>query len=355
MEEEEVGEGARAWGWPDVLGKLARREDLSRAEASWAASEIMEGLATPAQVAAFAMGLRAKGETAEEIAGLAETMLAKARRVPLTGDLLDTCGTGGDRKGTFNISTLAAIVAAGAGARVAKHGNRAASGRTGSADLLEALGVCIDLGPEAVASCVEEVGIGFIFAPLYHPAMRHAAAPRKEMGIPTVFNFLGPLTNPAGANHQMVGVSDPRMALPMARALAALGKRRAVVVHGSDGMDEVTLAGRTHVFEVRGGSVSEGELDPRDLGFAPVPAEELMVTSTQAAVKVAQAVLAGEEGPPRDAVLLNGGVAIYTAGLARDPKEGVELARESLDSGRARAVLERWRSLSQALASSAGP
>lgn len=340
--------------WPEILGKLARREDLTRSEASWAMSEIMEGMATPAQVAAFAMGLRCKGETADEIAGLAEVMLARARRVRLRGDALDTCGTGGDRKSTFNISTLAAIVAAGAGARVAKHGNRAASGRTGSADLLEGLGVRIDLGPDEVATCVEEVGIGFMFAPVYHPAMKHAAAPRKEMGIPTVFNFLGPLTNPAGARFQMVGVSDPSMTVPVAHALAALGKERALVVHGSDGMDEVTLAGPTSVYEIGGGSVRVWELDPRDLGFAVVPADELAVASTEAAVKVALAVLGGEEGPARDVVLVNAAAALYVAGIARDLAEGVDAARESLDSGRARAVLERWRHLSRALAP-AGP
>src|SRR3989440_7238228 len=253
--------------WPPLLAKLMRGEELTAGEAGGALATILEGRATPAQIAGFAIALRAKGETPAEMAALVRTMLRFAERVEVPGPLLDTCGTGGDRSGSINVSTIAAFVAAGAGARVAKHGNRSASSNCGSADLLEALGVVVDLGPAGVARCIEEAGIGFCFAPRFHPAMRHAGPPRQELGVATTFNFLGPLANPAGARRQIVGVGDPAMAELMVTALAELGSGRALVFHGHDGLDELTTTTTSAVWDLRAGEVITHVLDPAGVGI----------------------------------------------------------------------------------------
>lgn len=339
--------------WPDVLGRLLRSEDLDEATATAAMEAVMRGDATTAQVAGFVTALRMKGETAVEIAGLVTAMRAAALPVSLDGgDLVDTCGTGGDRAGTFNVSTLAALVAAGAGARVAKHGNRAASGRCGSADLLEAWGVAIDLAPDAVARCVEEVGIGFCFAPTFHPAMRHAMPARRELGIPTVFNFLGPLTNPAGAQHQTIGVSDPEMAPRMAEVLAHLGTRHALVFHGADGLDELTTTGPSTVWEVRDGHVTVSRFDPSEWGIDPAAVSDLRGGDVDDNRRIADAVLAGERGAPRDIVVLGAAAALVAADRADGWPRALAAAADAIDSGAAADVLQRWVHRSRELAGS---
>jgi anthranilate phosphoribosyltransferase len=333
--------------WPDVLARLVRGEDLDDATTTAVMASIMEGEATAAQVAGLLVALRIKGETTEEIAGLVRAMRAYALQVTVDGPVVDTCGTGGDRAGTFNVSTVSALVAAGAGARVAKHGNRAASGRCGSADLLEAWGVVIDLPPAGVASCIAEVGIGFCFAPTFHPAMRHAMTPRRELGVPTVFNFLGPLTNPAGARHQTIGVSDPAMAPRMAGVLARLGTEHALVFTGEDGLDELTTTGRSHVWEVRGESVTESLFDPADHGIPIASVEDLRGGDVADNMRVAEAVLAGERGAPRDIVVLGAAAALYAADLAPGWSEALAAAADAIDSGAAATVLERWVAVSR--------
>jgi anthranilate phosphoribosyltransferase len=335
--------------WPDLLMRIQRREDLDEGAAAAAMTTIMEGEVTPLNVAALLMGLRVKGETAEEVAGFVRTMRRFATPVTVDGPLVDTCGTGGDRAGTFNVSTVSALVAAGAGARVAKHGNRAASGRCGSADLLEAWGVVIDLPPEGVQACIEELGIGFCFAPAYHPAMKHVMPARRELGVPTVFNFLGPLTNPAGAQHQTIGVSDARMAPLMAATLARLGSAHALVFCGHDGLDELTTTGVSHVWEVRKGEISEYDFDPADHGVARATVADLQGGELEDNVRIADAVLAGEQGPRRDIVLLGAAAALIAADLADDWGAALEAAATSIDSGAARSVLDRWITRSQAL------
>jgi anthranilate phosphoribosyltransferase len=335
------------FAWPDVLGRLLRGEDLPDEVAAAAMAAIMEGEATPAQVAGFVIGLRMKGETAEEIAGLVRTMRAFAEPVHVDGPVVDTCGTGGDRSGTFNVSTVAALVAAGAGARVAKHGNRAASGRCGSADLLEAWGVVIDLPPAGVEACIAEVGIGFCFAPTFHPAMRHAMPARRELGVPTVFNFLGPLTNPAGATQQTIGVSDATMAPRMARVLARLGTAHTLVFHGADGLDELTTTGPSQLWEVRGSEVTEQTFDPRAHGLPRATIEQLRGGDTHDNRRIADAVLAGEQGPPRDIVVLGAAAALIAADRCAAWDEALHAAAEAIDSGAAAAVLRRWVAVSQ--------
>ena len=330
--------------WADVLGPLVARADLSVDAAERAMSTILAGDATDAQIAGFAVALRAKGETSEELAALARTMVEFAERVDLddTQPLIDTCGTGGDRSGSVNVSTMAAMIAAGAGAKVAKHGNRAASSRCGSADVLEALGVVIDLGPEGVARCVREAGIGFCFAPRFHPALRFAAGPRRELGIPTTFNFLGPLANPARVRRQAVGVSDPTMAERMVHALDRLGIERALVFHGHDGLDELTTTGPSTVYDLDDGSVRTYDVDPSSLGLpAAAPADLLGGDATGNAV-VVRAVLAGEPGPARDIAALNAAAALVVGGLAADLPEGLERAFAAIDDGRAADVLESF-------------
>jgi anthranilate phosphoribosyltransferase len=336
--------------WPDVLGRLVRGEDLPDEVAAGAMAAIMSGDATPAQVAGFVIGLRAKGETTAEIAGLVRTMREFAQRVVVDGPSVDTCGTGGDRAGTFNVSTIAALVVAGAGVKVAKHGNRAASGKCGSADLLEAWGVVIDLPPRAVEACIAEVGIGFCFAPTFHPAMRFAMPARRELGVPTVFNFLGPLTNPAGALHQTVGVSDATMAPRMAEVLATLGSRHALVFHGDDGLDELTTTGPSRIWEVLDGAVTERRFDPADHGIARAEIADLVGGDVEVNRTIAEAILAGQPGAPRDIVVLGAAAALVAADAAADFDAAIAVAGESIDSGAARAVLDRWVGASRALA-----
>jgi anthranilate phosphoribosyltransferase len=302
---------------------------------------IMSGDATSAQVAAFVVALRAKGETSTEVAGLAEAMLELAPAVTAPGPVVDTCGTGGDRAGTVNVSTMAAIVAAGAGAIVAKHGNRAASSQCGSADLLEALGVNIALDPDGVSRCLGEAGIAFMFAPVFHAAMAHAAGPRKEMGIPTVFNFLGPLTNPARPSAQVVGVSDERMQPVLAGVLNDRGTR-AYVVHGQDGLDEISTTGASIVYETGQGETHPTVLDPADLDVPIARKADLVGGDAAHNAEVARKVLAGERGPARDIVVLNAAAALTVAGLATDLLDGLRKAAESLDSGNAAGTLAHW-------------
>lgn len=338
-----------SFSWPDTLARLLRREDLGEDEAGAAMQTIMSGEATPVQVAGFLIALRAKGETVDEIAGLARTMRALSRKVNVKGPVVDTCGTGGDRAGTVNISTMAALVVAGTGTHVAKHGNRAASSRCGSADLLEALGVVIDLEPDDVATCIEEASIGFCFAPVFHPAMRHASVPRRELGVPTAFNFLGPLTNPAGATRQTVGVSDARMAPLIAHALMRLGAEHAIVFRGDDGLDELTTTTTSRVWDVRDGAIDEKTIDPAAFGIAPANASDLRGSDAEQNAKVCRSVLDGDTGPVRDAVGLNAAAALLAAGVAGSLEEGIALANDSIDGGRAREALARLRDVSQRL------
>jgi anthranilate phosphoribosyltransferase len=330
----------------EALAKLVKRENLSDEEAAAAFEIIIRGDATPSQIAGFLIALRMKGETAEEIAGFARTARAMATPIEVDGALLDTCGTGGDGLATFNISTLSAIVAAACGARVAKHGNRAASSLCGSADVLEQLGVKIDLGPEGVARCIDQAGIGFLFAPVFHPSFRFAGATRRELGLRTVFNVLGPLCNPAGAKYQALGVADASMAGKMADVLQRLGVERAIVFHAADGMDELSVASPSFVIEVDG-QRNEYELDPAELGLARAPVESMRGGGPEENARLAREVLGGAKGPRRDVVLLNAAAALRASGLARDWKEGLGLAAEAIDSERAGEVLERWARISQ--------
>lgn len=333
--------------WPETLTRLIAGEDLDEATTAGALATVMEGQATPAQVAGFLVALRSKGETADEITGLVRTMRRYALPVQADGPLLDTCGTGGDRAGTFNVSTVAALVAAAAGATVVKHGNRAASGRCGSADLLEAWGVVIDLPPAGVEACIREVGIGFCFAPVFHPAMRHVVPTRRELGVATVFNFLGPLTNPAGAGHQTIGVSDPVMAPRIAGVLSRLDTVHALVFHGSDGLDELTPVGTSRVWEVRGTEVSEWVFDPADFGIAPADAADLRGGEVADNRRIAEAVLAGDHGAPRDAVLLGAAAALVAADRVDGWTHGLQTAADAIDSGAAARLLDGWARVSQ--------
>jgi anthranilate phosphoribosyltransferase len=341
-----------SFSWPGVLGRLLRREDLTEAEAAAAMAAVLSGEATAAQIAAFATGLRIKGETVTEMTGLVRAMLAAATPMRVEGPLVDVVGTGGDRAGTFNVSTLAAVVVAGAGLRVAKHGNRAASSLCGSADLLEAAGVAIGLPPEGVAACIDEVGIGFCFAPVFHPAMRFATPVRRELGVPTVFNFLGPLTNPARAVHAAIGVADPRMAPLMAEVLRRTGIHHALVFYGHDGLDELTLTTTSTVLEVGPDSLRELEVDPEALGLAGASSEDLLGGNVDRNLAIAKAVLAGKGGPARDFVLLNAAGALVAADAALGLAEGLELAARSIDEGRAQAKLDAWVEVSKRAAAS---
>ena len=331
----------------EVIAMLAEGRDLSPEEATLAMQEIMDGHATPAQVGAFLMGLRLKGEKPSEIAAFARVMRHKATpiRVPVEV-VLDTCGTGGDRVGTFNISTAAALVAAGAGVHVAKHGNRSVSSRSGSADVLEKLGVNVNADVPTVERCVCEARIGFLFAPILHGAMKHAIGPRREMGIRTVFNILGPLTNPAGARHQLLGVFRRDLTEVMARALHELGSRRALVVCGLDGLDEISTASPTQVTELHEGSVRTYELDARALGFPAARREDLLVSSVEESAAVIRGVLDGKRGPARDIVVLNAAAALLAAEAVADMTDGIARATQVLDSGAARDALERLISIS---------
>jgi len=330
----------------ESIARLVKCQDLTEDEAAAAFEIIIRGDATPSQIAGFLIALRIKGETAEEIAGFARTARAMATPIEVDGALLDTCGTGGDGLATFNISTLSAIVAAACGARVAKHGNRAASSLCGSADVLEQLGVKIDLTPEGVARCIDQAGIGFLFAPVFHPSFRFAGATRRELGLRTVFNVLGPLCNPAGAKYQALGVADASLASKMADVLVRLGVERAIVFHAADGMDELSVASPSFVIEVDG-KRREYELDPMELGLAHAPVESMRGGGPEENARLAREVLDGAKGPRRDVVLLNSAAALRASGLARDWKEGLGLAAEAIDSGRAVEVLDRWARISQ--------
>ena len=333
-----------------AIDEVASGSHLTADHASAVLDEVMEGRAGEVQTAAFLIALRAKGETVAELVGLARTMrrLAAAVDVP-RDDLVDTAGTGGGPS-TFNISTAAALVAAGAGCAVAKHGNRSSTSRSGSADLLEALGVRIDLAPAAIARCIDEVGFGFMFAPRHHAAMKHVVPVRKELGVRTIFNFLGPLTNPAGASRQLLGVSDRRYQETIAEALVGLGCERALVVCSDDGVDELSVAGRTRVVEVVDGGTDEWFVTPEDLGMPRVDLAAIAGGAPEGNAAVVRGVLAGEPGPARDVVALNAGAAILAAGAAHDLAAGVERATEALDSGAAEGVLGRLVALTDRLA-----
>ena len=323
---------------------------LSADHASAVLDEVMEGRSSEVQTAAFLIGLRAKGETVAELVGLARTMRRLAASVESTqADLVDTAGTGGGPS-TFNISTAAALVAAGAGCAVAKHGNRSATSRSGSADLLEALGVCIDLGPDAVERCLEELGFGFMFAPRHHAAMKHVVPVRKELGVRTIFNFLGPLTNPAGARRQLLGVSDVRYQETIAEALAGLGCERALVVSAEDGLDEISIGSRTRVVEVRDRNTEEWFVDPEELGLEPAGLDAVGGGSPEENAERVRSVLAGEPGPAQEVVVANAAAAILVAGRVEDLPGGVSRAREAIDTGAAANVLERLISLTRELA-----
>jgi anthranilate phosphoribosyltransferase len=330
----------------EAIAKLVRCESLSEDEAAATFEEIMRGDATPVQIAGLLVALRMKGESTDEITGFARTARAMATRIQVDGDLLDTCGTGGDGLATFNISTLSAIVAAASGAKVAKHGNRAASSMCGSADVLEQLGVRIDLAPEGVARCIEEAGIGFLFAPVFHPSFRFAGVPRRELGMRTIFNVLGPLCNPAGAKYQALGVADGALAGKMAEVLVRLGVERAIVFHAGDGMDELSVSSPSFVIEINGDR-KEYQLDPAELGLAKAPVDSMRGGGPEENARIAREVLDGAKGPRRDVVLLNAAAALRATGLAGSWKDGIGMAAEAIDSGRAGAVLQRWAKISQ--------
>ncbi|XVQ13634.1 anthranilate phosphoribosyltransferase [Spirillospora sp. CA-255316] len=334
--------------WPALLNALLDGESLSRAETAWAMNQIMAGEATDAQIAGFAVAMRAKGETVAEVAGLAEGMMANATPIEIPGRLGDLVGTGGDRAHTVNISTMAAVVAASAGVKVVKHGNRAASSSCGAADLLEELGVAINLPPQRAAEVAEEVGITFCFAPIYHPALRHAGRTRSELGTPTVFNFLGPLTNPARTTTQAVGVFHPRMAGVIAGVFAERGCS-SLVFRGDDGLDELTTTGTSTVWVVRGGTATQTTFDPADLGIPPARPEDLRGADAPFNARVARAVFAGEPGPVRDMTLLNAAALMVAYDGAPAPEALTDALRAAytraataVDEGRAAAKLDHW-------------
>jgi anthranilate phosphoribosyltransferase len=330
-----------------AIDRVARREDLSLEESGAVLAEVMRGQATDVEIAGFLIALRTKGETADELAGLASTMRAMATRVE-TGrdDLLDTAGTGGGRR-TFNVSTTAALIAAGAGCAVAKHGNRSATGLSGSADLLEALGAKLANSPELVARCIAEAGFGFMFAPAHHGATRYVVPVRRDLAVRTIFNFLGPLTNPAGATRQLIGVSEPAMVDTMALALSRLGARRALVVSSEDGLDELSTSAPTRVVEVNGDRIDRYTVTPADCGLAEAPPDAVGGGGPEDNARTTSAILAGERGPARDIAVLNAGAAIYAAGRADSIADGVTAAGEAIDSGAAQRTLDRYLELSR--------
>ena len=333
----------------EAISALVEGRGLSADEAARSMGEIMDGEATPAQIGAFLTALRLKGETLKEISGMARVMRERSLRVHVEGPLVDTCGTGGDASGAFNISTTVGLVLAGAGVRVAKHGNRAASGATGSADVLEELGVRIDLGPDGVARCIEEVGFGFMFAQTFHPAMRFAAGPRREIGVRTIFNTLGPLMNPAEADAQVFGMADPGLAETVARFLDAKGVSHALIVHGQDGLDEVSLAAPTDVWELRDGNVAAYTVTPSDFGLPGVDNDALRVGSVAESAAAVLSVLDGLPGPARDVVLANAAAGLVAADVTDSLGNGVALAADSIDGGSARAKLDALVTLSASL------
>ncbi len=329
-----------ALSWPAIFNTILDGDDLDREASRQVMQAIMAGEASEAQIAALLTGLRSKGETAEEMTGFVEAMLDAAVTVQIDDLIVDIVGTGGDRSGTFNISTTAAFVAAGAGVKVAKHGNRAASSPTGSADLLEALGLDLNMAPEATVRMVKDVGFGFFFAPHYHPAMRHAGPVRRQLGFRTVFNFLGPLCNPARAKHYALGVSDPRMAELMIRVLRNLGAESAFVYYGEDGLDELTTTGPSFIYRLRQGEITHAEFTPEDFGVARAGLGDLQGGGPEENVAITRSILDGAIGPKRDITLVNAAPAIVAAGLAEGFVEAMSLAAQSIDSGDAKVVLE---------------
>jgi anthranilate phosphoribosyltransferase len=348
-------------GWRYVLGQLIAGRDLSADEAGAAMGEVLAGDATLAQISSFVTGLRAKGETVDEMAGMVRAMLDHALPLPIDGDLVDTCGTGGDGSRSVNVSTMAAFVMAGAGVKVCKHGGRAATSAAGSADVLEALGVAFDLSPHGVARCVAETGMGFCFAPRFHPAMRFAIPVRRELGVVTVFNFLGPLANPARVRHQVVGVSDPAMAETMLGVLVANGCRRAMVVHGDDGLDELSTIGATTILEARADDTGDGpavieqsKIKASDLGLRPATLDDIRGGDASENAHAARLVMAGAPGPHRDIVVLNAAAGLVVTGMADDLAAGVERAATAIDDGSAQRVLEDLVRVSQEASSTKG-
>ncbi|MGB2982324.1 MAG: anthranilate phosphoribosyltransferase [Candidatus Bipolaricaulia bacterium] len=337
----------------EALARVMDGGSLTAAEAETVMGSIMAGDATDAQIAGLLVALRLKGESVEEITGFARAMREKAIRIPTEAStLVDVCGTGGDARGTFNISTTVSFVAAGAGLAVAKHGNRSVSSRCGSADVLEELGVDLDLSPEGVGACIDEVGIGFLFAPRLHPAMKHAIGPRREMGIRTVFNLLGPLTNPARAQVQLLGVYDRSLTEPLARVLRSLGCRSAFVVHGGGGMDELSTLGENHVTRLADGQIESFALDPASLGFSPASLADLQGGSAKENARILIDLLDRQRGPKRDVVLLNAAFVLVAAGRATDVPEGISVAAESVDSGAARGRLDALIAMTRRLGAS---
>jgi len=331
-----------------AINQVLAHHDLSDAEMTEVMRTIMTGGATPAQIGGFLVGLRMKGETVHEITAAVRVMRELATRVEVDAEnLIDTCGTGGDSSGSFNISTASAFVTAAAGARVAKHGNRSISSKSGSADLLEAAGVRLDLTPEQVAQCVQEVGLGFMFAPAHHSAMKHAIGPRRELGVRTIFNVLGPLTNPAGAPNQVLGVFSDELLEPLANVLQSLGSRHVLVVHSRDGLDEISIGDHTEVAELKDGVVRRYAISPEQFGMQRTPITELAVDSAEQSLAVIRSVLEDNPGPARDIVCLNAGAALYAAGLAASLAEGVEKADAAIASGEARNKLDQLVILTQ--------
>ncbi|UDQ88745.1 anthranilate phosphoribosyltransferase [Xanthobacter autotrophicus] len=333
-----------------LLGKVATGASLSREEAAFVFDRMMSGEATPSQMGALLMGLRVRGETVEEIAGAVSVMRAKMLTVEAPDEAVDVVGTGGDASGSYNISTCASFIVAGAGVPVAKHGNRALSSKSGAADVLSALGVRLDLDPAGISRCIGEAGIGFMFAPSHHPAMKHVGPTRVEMGTRTIFNLLGPLSNPAGVKRQMVGVFAKSWIVPLAEVLKALGSEKAFVVHGSDGLDEITISGGTDIAVLEDGRIHTFTLNPEDVGLARAPAEALKGGDAAHNAEALRAVLDGAPGAYRDVAVLNAAAALVVAGRAKDLSAGVGMAQTSLDTGSARARLERLVTLSASLA-----
>jgi anthranilate phosphoribosyltransferase len=336
-----------------AIGAIAGGRTLTRDEARSTMSSVMAGEATAAQLAAFLTALHVRGETVDEIVGFAQAMREAVVPVRVSSTAVDIVGTGGSRIDPFNISTTSAIVVAAAGAKVAKHGNRAATGKCGSADVLEALGVRIDLGPEDAARCVDEAGIAFLFAPRYHPAMRHASPVRREIRIRTVFNLIGPITNPAGVRRMVLGVATPEVGEKIARALGELGADHVLVVHGEEGLDDISPTGRTVTWELRGGEVTMGSVDPTELGLPAGTAEEIRSGDAAANAATARSIVGGERGTRRTAVLMNAGAGLYVAGMAESLREGALLAAAAIDSGAAASTLDRFITTSQRLGAAA--
>jgi anthranilate phosphoribosyltransferase len=338
----------------DLLNRLINGESLSAEEAAELMGRMMDEELTPVQLAGVLVALRSKGETADEVVGFARTMRERARHLAVHGALVDTCGTGGDFSGTFNISTAAALIVSACGQPVAKHGNRAASGRCGSADVLEALGVDITLPPEGVARCIAEAGMGFLFAPAFHPATRFAAVPRRELGVRTVFNLLGPLTNPARPRYQLLGVGSEAILDLMAESLLKLGVERALVVHSADGLDEISISGPTMVREVSGGEVRAYEIAPEDFGIEPGPREAILGGDAETNAAILRAILEGTRDPTRDAAVINAAAALYASGRAGTLASGAEMAQRAIDSGAAHDALQRLRTVSRGARAGAG-